>query len=153
MGRMTTHILWNIKNVPNHQPDILLFQLLTIINHRLTRKIHVPNHQPARVFLGALCLQETSCWNLPHLAVRPPASSLIRLRAEDNLHSLSCGYILIKLAIANTRGFENSACLGNLLLNFFSPISACHDQNWSMKPTCAIKCRPILDVSIMRDSQ
>ena len=61
MGRMTTHILWNIKNVPNHQPDILLFQLLTIINHRLTRKIHVPNHQPARVFLGALCLQETSC--------------------------------------------------------------------------------------------
>ena len=25
-----------IKHVPNHQPDILLFQLLTIINHRLT---------------------------------------------------------------------------------------------------------------------
>ena len=23
-------------HVPNHQPDILLFQLLTIINHRLT---------------------------------------------------------------------------------------------------------------------
>ena len=21
MGRMTTHILWKIKNVPNHQPD------------------------------------------------------------------------------------------------------------------------------------
>ena len=21
MGRMTSHILWKIKNVPNHQPD------------------------------------------------------------------------------------------------------------------------------------
>ena len=28
-------IIWKI-HVPNHQPDILLFQLLTIINHRLT---------------------------------------------------------------------------------------------------------------------
>ena len=28
--------------VPNHQPDILLFQLLAIINHRLTIIIHVP---------------------------------------------------------------------------------------------------------------
>ena len=25
-------------HVPNHQPDILLLQLLTIINHRLTMK-------------------------------------------------------------------------------------------------------------------
>jgi len=32
--------------VPNHQPDILLFQLLAIINHRLTIIIHVSNHQP-----------------------------------------------------------------------------------------------------------
>jgi hypothetical protein len=22
MGRMTSHILWKIKHVPNHQPDI-----------------------------------------------------------------------------------------------------------------------------------
>jgi hypothetical protein len=29
--------IWkNESHVPNHQPDILLFQLLTIINHRLT---------------------------------------------------------------------------------------------------------------------
>ena len=26
----------DIKHVPNHQPDILLFQLLTVINHGLT---------------------------------------------------------------------------------------------------------------------
>jgi hypothetical protein len=31
-----------IKNVPNHPPDILLFQLLTIIYHRLT--IDIPSH-------------------------------------------------------------------------------------------------------------
>ena len=42
--------IWKNKNDPNHQPAILLFQLLATINHRLTirltRKIHVPNHQP-----------------------------------------------------------------------------------------------------------
>jgi hypothetical protein len=35
--RLLFPIYGKIKNVPNHQPDyILLFQLLTIINHRLT---------------------------------------------------------------------------------------------------------------------
>ena len=45
--------IWEvIKHVPNHQPDILLFQLLTIINHRLTidspgKLYGSSHHQPA----------------------------------------------------------------------------------------------------------
>jgi len=36
------NMMGKIRHVPNHQPDIMLFQLLTIINHRLT--IDIPSH-------------------------------------------------------------------------------------------------------------
>ena len=107
MGRMTTHILWNRK---------AMFQTTS---QSLFRRSVPPRNKLLKLTTFGC---KASC------VIIDPA-------AEDNLHSLSFGYILIKLAIANTRGFENSACLGNLLLNFFPPISTCHDQNWSMKPT------------------
>jgi len=39
MGRMTTHILWKIKKVPNHQPILICFNPLELgIPHFQTPK-------------------------------------------------------------------------------------------------------------------
>ena len=66
MGRIIPNWMesHNIQ-VPNHQPDILLFQLLTIINHRLTIDLpiynekNVPNHQPLSFSDTRACAEKT----------------------------------------------------------------------------------------------